>query len=288
MRTENQVFSQILDFAKAEESVRAVMLNGSRLNQNSPRDRWQDYDIVFLIRDLANSKYKAEQGWIQQFGELVIMQVNSEECGYQFLMQFKDIDLEVHDDSLSKMLLDKDNLVPELPEPNDSKYHTAKPTAQEFAELLNEAWWIQPYIAKGILRDELPYAKYAFDVVLLGCIRQLLCWYIGSENNWSVNPGYNEKWLKRFLPKEIYDEFVSLFPSTNYVEMWDSLFRTGDFIHKIGIHLTEKLTYFYPLQDDTNVREYLQKLRIAEETRVQILETRVERKMEDSRKEHGV
>jgi aminoglycoside 6-adenylyltransferase len=281
MRTEDQVLSQILDFAQAEERVRAVMLNGSRLNSNAPKDDWQDYDVVFFIRDLKTARYKSEQDWIKQFGELVIMQVNEADCGYQFLMQFKDgvridlsfrktqdIDLEVHDDSLSKILLDKDNLCPELPEPNDSKYHIFKPSPQEFAELINEALWIQPYVAKGLLRHELPYVKYMYDVVLLSCVRQLLCWYIGSNDHWSVNPGYHEKWLKRFLSPDIYEEFVSLFPTTELEGIWESLYRTGSFIRKIGQQVAKRLAYAYPIQDDENVREYVQKRR---ETRDQRL-----------------
>ena len=250
------------------------MMNGSRLNVNAPKDTWQDYDIVFFVRDIQSAPYRAEQDWIKQFGELAIKQVLDSERGYQsgfqFLMQFKDgiridlsirdtqdIELEAKDDSLSKILLDKDNLAPELPPPNDSKYLVTRPTEQEFVELINEAWWIQPYIAKGILRDELPYVKYMFDVVLMGCIRKLLCWYIGLENNWSVNPGYCEKWLKRYLSAEIYHEFVSLFPSTNYNEIWISLFRTGVFISKTGKNLADKLSYPYLSQDEENVTEFL-------------------------------
>jgi aminoglycoside 6-adenylyltransferase len=274
MRNEEQVLKLILDFAQSEERIRAVMLNGSRLNIHAPQDAWQDYDIVFFIRDIQSAPYRAEQDWIKQFGELVIKQVLDPErvyqSGFQFLMQFKsgiridlsfrdiiDIELEAKDDSLSRILLDKDNLAPKLPPPNDSKYLITKPSKQEFTELLNEAWWIMPYIAKGLLRDELPYVKYMFDVVLMGCIRKLLCWYIGSEHNWSANSGYCEKWFKSYLPPDIYNEFVALFPTTNYDEIWTCLSKSGDFIRKIGLGLAERLAYPYNKQDDENVREFL-------------------------------
>jgi len=270
MRNEEQVLQQLLDFANAEDRVRAVMLNGSRLNDKAPKDIWQDYDIVFFVKDIDSADYITNQNWIKQFGELVIKQVNEFERGFIVMMQFKDgvrIDLNFHDikdiemvakqDSLSKILLDKDNLAPVLPPPDDSVYHTRKPTEQEFTELLNECWWIMPYIAKGILRDELPYVKYMFDVVLMGCIRKLLCWYIGSEHNWKINPGNCEKWFKRYLTRDIYKEFISLFPSTNYDEIWKSLFQTAIVIRRIGQSLAEKLSYPYPLQDDENVTEYL-------------------------------
>lgn len=274
MRSEEQVFKQILDFAREEERVRAVMLNGSRLNPNAPVDIMQDYDLVFFITDSKNDSYKKERDWIKQFGDLVMLQQNDFKDGYIFLMQFKDgvrIDLRfsdiknieetVQEDSLTEILLDKDNLVGEVPLPDDSSNYVKKPTEKEFDKLLNNSWWIQTYVAKGIWRDELPYAKYMYDVILIDCIRKLLSWQIGLEYDWQVNVGKCGKWLKCYLPEELYNEFVDLYPSTDYQEIWQSLFRAGKLIHRIGVKLAEELAYNYPLQDDNNVTEYLQRIR---------------------------
>lgn len=274
MRREEQVIEEILDFAKSEERVRVVMMNGSRVNYNAPKDIMRDYDIVFFITDIDDMSYKTNRDWINRFGELVIMQQNDLGNGYIFLMQFKDgvrIDLRFEDvklldevikeDSLSKILLDKDNIVNELPLPNDSTHYVKKPTKKEFDKVLNEAWWIQTYIAKGIWRDELPYVKYMFDVILIDCIRKLLAWHIGTRYNWSINVGKCGKWLKVFLPDDIYNDFVSLYPGVDYYEIWHSLFRTGGFIRKIGIELAEKLGYKYPIEDDINVTEFIKKIK---------------------------
>lgn len=275
MRKENQVFKQILDFAKGDDRVRAVMLNGSRLNSNAPKDIMQDYDIVFFITDIEDLYFKKDSRWINQFGELVIMQQNDFEDGsYIFLMQFKDglrIDLSFRDikkireiakeDTLSKILLDKDNIGLELPMPNDSCHYVKKPTEKEFDELLNELWWIQTYVAKAIWRDELPLAKYMFDVVLIDCIRELLSWYIGEMHNWNVNVGNHGKWFKHYLSEELYNEFVLLYPTIEYEEIWESLFNIGKFIRKIGKRLAESLEYLYPLEDDVNVTEYIGRIK---------------------------
>lgn len=50
MRTEKQVYDTILNFAKAEERIRVVTLEGSRTNPNSMPDEFQDFDITFLSR----------------------------------------------------------------------------------------------------------------------------------------------------------------------------------------------------------------------------------------------
>ncbi|WMM23821.1 aminoglycoside 6-adenylyltransferase [Tissierella sp. MB52-C2] len=275
MRKENEVMKQILDFANSEDGVRAVMLNGSRVNSNAPKDIMQDYDIVFFITNIEDLSYKINQSWINIFGELVIMQQNDFEDGsYIFLMQFKDgvrIDLSfkdvkkikeiVREDTLSKILLNKDDIELKISAPNDNGYHVLKPSKKEFDELLNEAWWIQTYVAKGIWRDELPLAKYMFDVILMDCIKTLLSWYIGEENEWNINVGKYGKWLKKYLSDEIYNDFISIYPPIDYDKMWESLFIAGRFIRRIGNLLAESLEYSYPTKDDINVTEYIKKIK---------------------------
>lgn len=50
MRTEKQIYDTILNFAKADDRVRMVTLEGSRTNINILPDDFQDYDITFLFR----------------------------------------------------------------------------------------------------------------------------------------------------------------------------------------------------------------------------------------------
>jgi len=275
MRNEAEVIKEILDFANEENKVRAVMMNGSRVNPNAIRDIMQDYDVVFFVADLESQSYKINRNWIKRFGELVILQQNDfEEGAYIIMMQFKDgvrIDLSfrdikkvqesVREDSLTKILLDKDGIIPPLPQPNDSTYYVQKPTEKEFDMVMNEAWWIQSYVAKGIWRDELPLAKYMFDVILMDCVREMLSWHLAMNNDWSINVGKCGKWFKRYLPEELYKEFAELYPSSVYEEMWVSLFKVGEFIRKIGTEVGEKLGYKYPMEDDERVTEFLKMIK---------------------------
>ena len=86
----------ILDTARRDERVRAVIMNGSRVNPNAPRDRFQDFDIIYLVSDVA--AVKADPSWIDCFGERMILQLPDDmvdpppEPGfhYAYLMQFAD------------------------------------------------------------------------------------------------------------------------------------------------------------------------------------------------------
>ena len=49
MRTEKQIYDTILNFAKADDRIRVVTLEGSRTNINIIPDDFQDYDITFFV-----------------------------------------------------------------------------------------------------------------------------------------------------------------------------------------------------------------------------------------------
>jgi aminoglycoside 6-adenylyltransferase len=275
LRNETEVLNQLINYAKSNNRVRAVLLNGSRVNPNVKHDIFCDYDVIFAVTEPIY--FLQERDWIQKFGDLIILQQNTindhNEEGYIFLMLFTDgirIDLSFRDatsinnyidDSLTKVLLDKDNLIKELDSPNDSSYFTRKPDQSEFDGVMNNIWWCSTNVAKGLWREELPYAKYMFDVVVRDCMVKMLAWYVGINHDWCINTGKVGRWLKDYLPAEIWEEFASTYAGADYSEIWDALIRAGRLTRKVGIELADKLGYEYPLEEDRNVMEYLNKIR---------------------------
>ena len=147
MRTEQEMLDLILNFAKNDESIRAVILNGSRANPNAQNDMFQDFDIACLVKDV--NPYMRNANIPPYFGEILILQEpenmgepSPKDAGsYAYLMQFMDgnrIDLSFHapekwkfvtDDSQSIILLDKDNALGELPPASDVDYFRSDSTS---------------------------------------------------------------------------------------------------------------------------------------------------------------
>lgn len=90
MRNEKQVLKQNLDFSNNDVNIRAVIMNGSRVNPYIKKDIFCDYDIVYVVNE--PKKYSENRSWISYFGELVILQFNRAEQvpenNFIFLMQF--------------------------------------------------------------------------------------------------------------------------------------------------------------------------------------------------------
>src|ERR1051325_6799914 len=86
----------IVDPALRNERIRAVIMNGSRTNPNAPRDIFQDFDIVYVVTDVAS--FRQDQEWIKRFGEMMILQLPddmqdpppSDDGSFAYLMQFMD------------------------------------------------------------------------------------------------------------------------------------------------------------------------------------------------------
>jgi aminoglycoside 6-adenylyltransferase len=155
MRSDQEILDLLLDTARQDERVRAVVMNGSRANPLAPPDRFRDFDVVYFVTEVEPFRYNLE--WIQRFGERTILQMPDEmedaepntTGGFMYLMQFSDgsrIDLaidplsaipEIVSDSLTVVLLDKDGFIPNLPPANDSSYLPQPPTAKAFADCCN-------------------------------------------------------------------------------------------------------------------------------------------------------
>lgn len=279
MRSEQEMLDLILNIAKEDDRIRAVIMNGSRANPNAPRDIFQDFDIVYIVTDPAPFKHNFE--WIKRFGELMILQLPDdmndpppaadEEFGY--LMQFMDgnrIDLGIYPlakldklkkDSQSLLLLDKDGIIGSLAPASDSDYLPQPPTAKSFADCCNEFWWVCPYVAKGLWRAEILYARHMLDQIVREQLMKMVVWHIGQKTQFSSNPGKFGKYFQHHLEPEIWTRLLATYRDASYEATWEALFNMGDLFREIALPIAELNGFAYPLDDDRRVTAHLKRVR---------------------------
>ncbi|GKU77646.1 aminoglycoside 6-adenylyltransferase [Paenibacillus sp. L3-i20] len=275
MRTEEEMMRLIMRFAEQEPRIRAVIMNGSRINPHAVRDRFQDYDIVYFVTDVR--EWTKNREWVQHFGDILIMQTPDDGMliqdepreSFAFLMQFTDgnrIDLTLspveqlegmHHDSLSLVLLDKDNRIGTLPHPSINDYRTKPPTAAHFLECCNEFWWVNTYIAKGLWRGELYYSKFHLEGPVREMLIYMLDWYIGVSSNYESNPGKLGKYYEELLPPVLWRRFVSTFPDADEANIWRSLFAMGDLFRETASVVADHYGFNYNEGEDQRVTAYL-------------------------------
>lgn len=274
MRSDEQVLKQILDFAQNDANIRAVVMNGSRVNPNILIDIFCDYDVICFAHDIE--RYVIDQSWIPSFGDQVILQFNRDdeqpEKSFVFLMQFADgvrIDLSFADldmiqtsldDSLTVVLLDKDQCILPVPAPNESSYITKKPSQAEYDLMVNEFWWVSTYVAKALWRNETVTAKYLFEVILHDCLNRMVTWYIAMMHDWQINVGKMGKKFGKLLPPDFWQELLSTYPGIEEEDIWQALFRAGELMRKVSIPVAENLGYDYHYGEDERVSAYLRQV----------------------------
>lgn len=275
MRSEQEMLDLILETARQDERIRAVILNGSRVNPDAPKDFFQDFDIIYLVNDVAPFWRNLE--WIQRFGELMILQMPEDmdyippdgDGHFTYLMQFSDgnrIDLsfdtpdmldELRKDSLSVLLLDKDGLVGEFPPSDDRGYLPKPPTAKVFADCCNEFWWVSPYVAKALWREELPYVKHFQECLVREPLMTMLGWYVGVRTGFTKSPGKCGKYLKRYLEPELWDLLERTYSDADPDRTWEALFAMGELFRKVALEVAAHFGYEYPHGDDARVAAHL-------------------------------
>lgn len=275
MRSDQELYDLILNTAQNDDRIRAVIMNGSRVNPNASPDIFQDFDIVYIVADVA--PFQNNLTWIKRFGEMMILQMPenmtdpppaNDGC-FVYLMQFMDghrLDLtlyplekldEMERDSLSLLLLDKDGLIEPFPPANDGDYLPQPPTAKEFADCCNEFWWLAPYVAKGLWRKEIVYARQMLDEAMRSQLMKMLRWYIGLKTDFARDPGKMGKYFQRYLEPELWATLLETYAAAGYDESWDALFAMSRLFRQTALAVAGHFSFDYPHGDDGRVSAHL-------------------------------
>ena len=291
MRTEQEMFDLILEFARNDPRIRAVYMNGSRTDPNAKRDIFQDYDIVYVVSETR--PFINDKSWLEIFGERAVMQepdsnllyedVSAPDERYAYLMQFEDgnrIDLTLQtpevakvnylSDSLTLPLLDKDGLLPDIPSPSDKNYLVQKPDAEKFFNCCNEFWWVSPYIAKGLWRKEILYAMEHLEKCVRPMLLMMLSWEAGIRTGFSVSVGKSCKHLDRYLPAETWVSLLKTFPAAEENAVWDAVFEAGGLFRETAGYVAGKLGFVYNVDEDRHATALLQDIRTLPRDAVEI------------------
>jgi len=278
MRSDEEMYTLILEIAKSDERVRAVGMNGSRLNEQVEKDSLQDFDIVYFVTEIAS--FLQHPHWIDQFGDRMIMQTPEDhtifpatrEGCFTYLMLFRDgqrIDLKlrpltqisewIQEDRLAKVLYDKDGLIPPLPQPSDCTFWVRKPSEKQFQDCCNEFWWLTTYVAKGIWRNQLIYA-YDHLQLVRDMFLQMIAWEVGIRTNFSVSIGKNATQLQQYIDERLWEQLLETYPRCEKDEVQAALYQLTHLFPKIAHEVSHFFSYGYDKDEEQQVLDYLKKI----------------------------
>ncbi|MCY3765392.1 MAG: aminoglycoside 6-adenylyltransferase [Gemmatimonadetes bacterium] len=258
-RTEDEMLALILGFARADDRIRAVLMNGSRVNPNAEKDIFRDYDIAFFVTDLV--PFREEKNVVPYFGvPLLVEKVEDQvyrpgirDGRYTYNVQFSDgnridmafLHVELAEtrtfDSLTRVLLDKDGLIPDLPGPSERSFFITKPTQKWYADCCDSfCFSLGSHVPKALWRRQLPVLKCH-----IGRLRQdlvlMLGWYIGVTKGFERSLGSEGKNLEEHLEAEDWREFERTCAGSDYDDITESL----QVIHRLFVRTAQTVGNHY-------------------------------------------
>lgn len=279
MRSAEAIKKLILDKAIADERIRAVLLNGSRADTTVVPDIYQDFDIVFIVDNMES--FTSNHEWTNIFGEKIIQQLPQQMCfgndkdsaAFPYLMLFKDgnrIDLTLFPkektatdfiaESLTVVWLDKDHLFTQLPASNNNDHFVQQPSSKEFTDTCNEFWWVSIYIAKGLVRNQITYAKEMMETVVRPMFMKMIQWKIGTQHHFQVSAGKAGKFMQQYLSATEYEKILSTYADQYSDNNWEALFVMTKLFSEFANEVTGKLHFLYNKEEEQNTLNYLQQL----------------------------
>lgn len=283
---ENQnMLDNIIAWAQKEETVRALILAGSRA-RNEPIDFLADYDISVFVTDIK--KYTIDSSWLTALGNTWVV-VADKQCfnnteyptrlvifdgGIKVDFAFYSVDLLKDLDEHNKLyqrfarghkvLLDKDNLAINLHVAPLQKATPQAPTQQEFDVVVQEFFFEVYHVAKYLYRNDLWHAKFR-DWAAKEFLLRMIEWHEHTRHGWEYNTWYLGVHSHVWMGKDTWADLQKVFGSFDAQDSWQALVATIELFRKLATQTAEKLGYQYPINVDKNITGFAQQLRFESE-----------------------
>jgi aminoglycoside 6-adenylyltransferase len=282
-RPTRDTISTLIQWAKARDPIRAMLLTSTRAIPGAPVDALSDFDVILVVQDIH--PLVADDTWLNDFGDVLVAYWDPlhpdpvfgiERCGN--VIQYADglkIDfglwpvallqqvvaapvLPAALDAGYRVLLDKDRLTATMRPPTGTAYVPTPPAQTTYQTLINDFLSDAPYVAKCLWRDELLPAKWCLDYDMKHTyLRQMLEWRMEIDHGWSIPAGNLGKGLKKRLPADIWTQVEQSYAGARLADNWDALAHTMALFRRVAVEVGDHLGYAYPHDLHERVRAYV-------------------------------
>ncbi|MDO5755515.1 MAG: aminoglycoside 6-adenylyltransferase [Tissierellia bacterium] len=276
MEKRDQIIEKLIHFGQDHQDIESLLQTGERNNPNGKKDHLMDYQFVFGVKD--PSEFQDPHFLEEIFGQSLLMQkqdgllfvnkVTKDHVGYTLILdditkitisflpqdQMQEY---IQMDSLSKILINKDDLLVGNNNQTDISYRQLRPTKKEFNHCCNQFFIEALNVAKGLYRGEIIYAIKTFSEIR-ETVDQMTSFYIGAHYDFKVSIGERYKYIKNYLEPEHYQRYLETYPLPDRDYLWRALFNACMLFRKEGLEVARILNYEYPKLAD---REIIQNIR---------------------------
>ena len=270
--------SKIINWAKQESQIRALILTGSRAEKRSI-DEFSDYDIAVICKD--SKPYAKDNLWIPKLKKFIICIPEKMSFGNKKyparLIIFEDytkIDFSFFPIDFLKILsskkplpdqynigykviLDKDGITKKLPKPTFEGFKIKKPTEKEFYECIDDFWFEVYHVAIYLARQDLWHAKFRNNDIKNHFLLKMIEWNEGSKHNWDYETNSLGKRMQSWVNKKTWKSCFDIFAHFDAKDSWQALLKMMELFRTISRETAKKLGYKYPEHIDKNISKFV-------------------------------
>jgi aminoglycoside 6-adenylyltransferase len=279
-----EIISKLTTFGKADESIRAVILEGSQ-STGKFTDDLSDYDVNIFTNDARH--YLSSDLWLKQFGDVLIYQKEQLEIFGEIiptrLAVFKDgsrIDFSFWPVSVLlemtngakpyesyrngfTILVDKDGLAKSLPKPDGKGFQVDKSGRDEFLQTLYDFWFEAYCVARSLARGDLWFAKRIEASYIKDHLYRMMLWEHQAQNGWANDPllHLEGKRFEQWAEPELLKEISACFSIYSIEETWKSLLGMTNLFNRTAKSMAGELGFEYPEKTSQEILEYIETLK---------------------------
>jgi aminoglycoside 6-adenylyltransferase len=274
-------------WAEGRESVRSLIITSTRAVPGAQVDAYSDFDVIAVVNDVRSML--DDTTWQAHFGEVLISywdplnldpstgaewvgNVTNYTNGLKIdfslwsAQHYTDMttgpDPHAEFDAGHRVLVDKDGLTTDLPAPTYTSYIPRRPDEATYLRLITDFLIGVPYVAKGLLRDQLLPTKWVLDFDMrFNYLVPMLEWRVECDHDWSLKTGNLGKGLKAHLSADVWSALETTFTGADPEANWKALFDLIELFGRVACEVGGLLGYTYPSDLIAGVTNHAHRMR---------------------------
>lgn len=276
MEIHHPYLDKIIQWARDEDVVRAVVITGSLARADGSADEFSDLDAQIITRDIE--ALTRDDSWLDALGEVWIRFPLQQEAPFRLVwfaggckvdFQFVRLDEilamrasgELSDEYQRgyQVALDKDGLYADLPLSPRVFPSPAPPSQGEIEAVINEFWFEAIHVAQFIRRREFWVAKFR-DWTMKEDLLRLIEWHARATGKGDLNTWLLGKRILQWTDAETAEAIERIWPRWDASEMWRALLVQLALFRRLARELQAALGVEYSEAKYLRIEQYIRQL----------------------------
>ena len=257
MNISHPYLDAILEWARQEDAIRALVVTGSLARIDDTIDEYSDLDMQVIATEI--SSYTEDDSWLDALGEVWIRYPLNQTASYRLVwfnggfkvdFQFLAMDT-IQGDQLTdeyirgyQILLDKDDRFRDLPPSPRIFPQAPPPSAAEVQAAINEFWFEAIHVAQFIRRQEFWVVKHR-DWTMKNNLLRMLEWHARLLRRKPVNTWLLGRRIADWTDDVSYTAVEQIWAGWDAQALWDALLLQLELFSRLSLELANTLQFNY-------------------------------------------